>query len=343
MCSKVTVSVIIPVYNAEKTLERCIVSLQNQTYKDFEIILIDDGSKDSSRELCEKLALTDSRIRVFYSENKGSGNARNIGLDAANGSFIYFCDPDDWVESDLLQDCINQIYKDNSDIIIFGINNFVDRPAEGKASLTGKRVIDLNNITGDFKKDYVYLSKIAVISAVWNKFIRKDFILNNKCKFPFYSKGQDFSFMISLYNNLPAVSYLDKCLYNYVTYKNNTAVTKYNPEKYECCLKIYEELKGLFKTWNVHGEEYNNVLNKFLFAGIIDQFKNILHKDSKDSFSLRYKKIDKMMNDTFVSDFIKENENLKNINKVMYYVIKYKLTLTSMIIVRLKVLISSIR
>ena len=91
------ISIIVPVYNTEKYLDRCIQSILSQTYTDFELLLIDDGSTDSSGVICDKYAEQDSRVRVFHKENGGVSSARNIGLDNANGVWITFCDSDDWV------------------------------------------------------------------------------------------------------------------------------------------------------------------------------------------------------------------------------------------------------
>lgn len=96
------VSVIIPVYQAEKYLARCISSVKGQTYKNLEILLVDDGSKDESLSICKKLAQKDMRIRVFHHENMGVAATRNRGMDEAQGEFVYFLDSDDWIEKDTL-------------------------------------------------------------------------------------------------------------------------------------------------------------------------------------------------------------------------------------------------
>ncbi len=110
------VSVIVPVYNAEKYINKCVDSILNQTYKDFELILIDDGSNDNSLELIKKYAVKDSRISLFSHENKGVSYTRNLGLDLAKGDYIMFIDSDDWIESDMLEVLIQNIEKSNADI-----------------------------------------------------------------------------------------------------------------------------------------------------------------------------------------------------------------------------------
>lgn len=101
------ISVIVPVYNTEKYLDRCIQSILSQTYTDLELLLIDDGSTDSSGAICDKYAEQDSRVRVFHKENGGASSARNLGLDNANGDWIAFVDSDDWIDSEMYEQMIS--------------------------------------------------------------------------------------------------------------------------------------------------------------------------------------------------------------------------------------------
>ena len=103
------ISVIVPVYNVERYLPRCIDSILAQTFTDFELLLIDDGSKDTSGEICDEYASKDSRVRVFHKENGGVSSARNLGLDNARGEWIAFCDSDDWVDKSYLYNYVEQI------------------------------------------------------------------------------------------------------------------------------------------------------------------------------------------------------------------------------------------
>lgn len=112
------ISVIVPVYNVEKFLPRCLDSLLAQTFPDFELLLIDDGSKDGSGEICDKYALKDNRIRVFHKENGGVASARQLGVDEARGEYSIHADGDDWVEPDMLQCFYNKAKETNADIII---------------------------------------------------------------------------------------------------------------------------------------------------------------------------------------------------------------------------------
>lgn len=114
------VSIVIPVYNAEKYLDRCIESAVNQTYKETEIILVDDGSTDSSFDICTKWAEKDSRIKVIHKSNEGAGLARNAGLDVATGEYVLFIDSDDYILPETVYKCVEAAVRDNSEIVLYG-------------------------------------------------------------------------------------------------------------------------------------------------------------------------------------------------------------------------------
>ncbi len=113
-------SIVIPVYCAEAYLDRCIESILRQTSSDWELILVDDGSRDRSGEICDKYASQDCRIKVLHQDNAGHTAARNAGLTAAEGTYIYFVDSDDWIDSALVADCKDAVQKNGADVIMFG-------------------------------------------------------------------------------------------------------------------------------------------------------------------------------------------------------------------------------
>ena len=136
------VSVIIPVFNAETYLERCIKSVVNQTYKNLEIILINDGSIDRSKEICESWKKRDSRIFIINKKNTGVSDSRNQGIKEANGKFITFVDSDDYLEINMIEYLSKSIEEDKSDIAICGFNYFNDKKIISKTKKTKKNILD---------------------------------------------------------------------------------------------------------------------------------------------------------------------------------------------------------
>ena len=126
MENKGLISVIIPVYNVEKYLRECIDSVLSQTYKNYEIILVDDGSTDSSSEICDEYANEYECIRVIHKENKGLSHTRNTGFYVANGEYMYFLDSDDYIDNDALKICVTSIENENADFLFFDAQSFED-------------------------------------------------------------------------------------------------------------------------------------------------------------------------------------------------------------------------
>lgn len=159
-----TLSVIVPVYNAEKYIDRCVESLLNQTYKDIEIILVNDGSTDTSKEKCNEWASKDERIKVIHKENGGVSSARNAGLDAAAGNYIAFVDSDDSLDSDAYCKCIDEIVSSGTDLVVFGYETHLPEHST-------KTYMDCSMFTRYEYKDNIsrYISTGVGFDAVWNK------------------------------------------------------------------------------------------------------------------------------------------------------------------------------
>lgn len=183
------ISVIIPVYNAEKFLEKCITSVLNQTYSDFEILLINDGSKDNSLNLCKKLSEKNPKISFYNKENGGAASARNLGLDNAKGDYICFVDADDFLEPDYLSTLHKNLTENNADLSMIGINTVTDSKTESHFIFTNKTIttdpleVELlragcfnNNIAG-FKTDYLGMG------TPWDKLFKSEIIKSHNLKF----------------------------------------------------------------------------------------------------------------------------------------------------------------
>lgn len=162
------ISVIVPVYNVETFLPRCLDSLLAQTFPDFEILLIDDGSKDRSGDICDKYALKDQRIRVFHKENGGVASARQLGVDEARGEYSIHADADDWIESNMLSDMMNEI--SDADILVS------DYYYNTKHGQTYVRQVDCTTSEELLEK----IIKGEVFGSLWHKLIRRNLYQNIK-------------------------------------------------------------------------------------------------------------------------------------------------------------------
>ena len=165
------VSIILPIYNVEKYLEKCVNSVINQTYQNIEVILVDDGSKDSSGRICDKLVESDNRIKVIHKKNGGLASARNAGYEAATGEYIMYIDSDDCVKEETVKRCVDVIEKDKSDVVIFGYEKMSE---DGKVLETcswGNKIYSHNEMT-----EYLYRAICEMsFGYAWNKYIANRF------------------------------------------------------------------------------------------------------------------------------------------------------------------------
>ena len=179
------ISIIVPVYNAEKTLRRCVRSLMGQKYRNLEIILVNDGSKDGSLGLCRKFAGEDARIRVIDQPNGGVSSARNAGLDAATGKFVMFCDSDDWTEPDWCAAMRGNYEEGNLTICEIDRDDIPLERAEHPQILETAQ-----------RKDFLH--RPLLMCALYNKFFARNVIEDNHLRFPEQlSLGEDFAFVLS--------------------------------------------------------------------------------------------------------------------------------------------------
>jgi len=303
------VTIVVPIYNVEKYIKRCIDSLINQTFEDFEVILINDGSTDGSGAICDEYKKIDKRINVIHTLNQGSGEARNLGMEKATGDYIYFCDPDDWIELNLIEDNYKLASKNNADIIIFGVNNYMYNSKNNSYIYVGNRGVTSENLP--FRQEFPKLYKGGVASAVWNKLYKLSYLKQNNCKFPRYTQGQDWSFNLLVYRDVNNVIYNNKSYYNYVKYENNTAVTRYNKDKPYIRERLFKEFKSLLDYWAIDKKCYQELLYKCLLGEVLSELRNNFHLDAPDNFNEKYKKSKKLLNDKQVVEIIGGYKNEK--------------------------------
>lgn len=206
---KVKVSIIVPVYNAEKTLGRCINSILRQTYAEWEMIIIDDGSTDLSGQLCEQYALQDSRITVIHQDNKGVSAARNVGIDVAKGIYLIFVDSDDEIISTFLADYIEVAEREKSDVVIGGYTEIEN---------DGNKEIHFPTLSGISHQDIweVICRKPEQFGYLWNKLFMNDIVqkCNLRLRTDLYSQ-EDLEFCLRYFDQCKTFSWVSNTDYQY--------------------------------------------------------------------------------------------------------------------------------
>ena len=177
------ISVIVPCYNVEKYLKKCVESIVDQSYQNLEIILVDDGATDGTPALCDELAKTDKRIKVLHKANGGLSDARNAGFTIAKGKYISFFDSDDWVEPDIIKTAYDKITADNSDLVVWGYSaDFVD----DNECVLNSRKCAVSGVceTGSNNNDVLIQNDtLGICGYAWNKLYKVDIIRNNNLLF----------------------------------------------------------------------------------------------------------------------------------------------------------------
>lgn len=218
-------SIIVPVYNGEKYLERCIKTILDQSYTNIEIILIDDDSSDTSRKICEEFSLKDPRIKFFHNEkNMGIYGTRNKGISLASGEYITFVDDDDYIEKTMYQKMMQQFYKNERlDLVLC---NFINISEHGEIIGRSKEKGGEYN-KEKIKEKFIYrlIGNQEISCAVWRCIFKKDKIVENNMKFKSSRVKDDMCFFLEYILNCKELYCVDECLYNYITYAKSTINT----------------------------------------------------------------------------------------------------------------------
>ena len=270
------ISIVIPIYNAEKYLEQCLNSIKNQTYKNFEVILVNDGSIDNSESICKAFVESDTRFRYYLKANGGVSSARNLGLDSVKGDFITFIDSDDWIAENHLELLINSIKKTNSDIVVSCYKEFDNNIDTYYTIVYTKQEKNLLNFEKMNRDDFLIIfPKLMSINVCFNnavaKLFRKELV--NNLRFDTSIKyGEDLDFYFSLYLNVESISYVDELTYVYRIHGDSTT-SNFNQEYAEQELSIF---KKMFKKIQEIGLPTIHYFNKFqkLLKYRVDYIKN---------------------------------------------------------------------
>ncbi len=273
------ISVIIPVYNVEKYLDECIKSVIDQSYTDFECILIDDGSTDKSGKICDDWAKADSRIKVVHQENQGVSAARNKGIEISQGEYIVFIDSDDWVEANYLSDLMPD---ETSDLVVSG--DYVDRDGKclgANIPLADKRF----HFAPDAIDDIHHLLKSHLIFGPIVKRFKSEIIKNNNIKYnSLYNYGEDLLFVFEYLKYVDIISTITKPSYHYRQHSNETLSKKYRADFFEINYYQYAVIRDLLIQKKVYKDNILEYLYTRLWGIIYDSIFQYRAVDFKDLY-----------------------------------------------------------
>ena len=273
-------SIIVPVYNGEKTLRRAIDSLLSQTFKDLEIIIVNDGSKDHSGEIAEEYAAQDNRIVVINKPvNQGLSAGRNTGMAAAHGDYITFLDCDDWVEADMYQ-----VMFENggfADVIVTGAYHDVMNP-DGSVGVFTKDAVGRSCVV-DVRKEIIRwateLDAKRLFAYTWNKLYKRSFIESQGALFRQQTLIEDYQFNCEIWRNISRLTLVDGCYYHYVKFSNEALTQRYLPNYFEIMDKRYVLMRSLLEeNQQFTGESREIICNMHIKHIISGMAKNCSEK-----------------------------------------------------------------
>lgn len=299
-------SVIIPVYNVEKYIDRCLKSIISQNYDDLEIIVIDNGSTDSSGSICDTYASEYSNISVYHIENHGVGSARNFGLSKARGEFIYFVDSDDYLVGNLFAEFEDKLVPD-LDLLVFSYyNSFEQELTERnrtKKCLPYSGLYDKN----DFIKIFTDLFLSDMLYTVWNKFYRREFLIKTNISFEKYELGEDVRFNLNVYRNVNKVYLSQDSYYVYVIGRKGSAMSGYNPKRLQYQLQELKLLDSLLKDWHIDSSNLDNTVKARILMGNIYNISK-----QKLLVTKKVKLVKEICKSKDMADFIRNDSSILN-------------------------------
>ena len=282
MIKEPLISIIIPIYNVQDYLSECVDSIINQTYKNLEIILVDDGSTDDSGKIADKYAKKDKRVKVIHKTNGGQGSARNEGIKLATGDYIGFIDGDDFVDKDYYKNLIDTC--DNDDIVI---TNAKVKYHSNKDLVKTK----LNASKKDLSSNKAKEKLIYGLCVCWNKIYNRKFLVENNIKFyPKANRIEDNYFTIKTYVLAKSIKSIDNSVYYWRMRRNSSTKSILTNNDFIC----FDIAKGI--------DEYKKLNSKF---------SKIIDKKITKELSIFYDKLPLSLKKEFKRRFEKEFPNLK--------------------------------
>ncbi|MGM9658373.1 MAG: glycosyltransferase family 2 protein [Eubacteriales bacterium] len=311
-------SIIIPVYNSAEFLHKCLLSILNQKYKDYELILVDDGSTDNSYDICSEYAGKFDNIRLLRQKNNGPSVARNNGIQAASGDYITFVDSDDWVMPSYFP-CLEEAVLQSPDLVFFGRfylrgSNQVDTAfPEGKLT-SRSQIIDFltrNYYQGD-------------LHSCTNKVFSRRLFADGELRFPESTVvEEDLQFVLLALDRSETLVSLPESLYYYNRRGSGSVTTRYNPVKFECKLRALTAELWFAEKW--HSTEFEKIFDDNYLTYISASINNLMYRECCLSRKQKIEEIRRFYNAEQTNDCIKRTKGISLRSKAMYFLIRCKL------------------
>lgn len=305
MENKPEISIIVPMFNSERHIEGCLDSIAAQTLKNYEVILVNDGSTDRTAEICREYQARDSRIKYIEKENGGAGSARNAGMDAACGKYLAFPDVDDSFEPEMYRELFDLAESGGYDVVFSGVNYY--RQSDGgrvysrtqnikAAAFCTQRECRENIMT--------FFPTTTIFDVPWNKLYRRSVAVENNIRFPDLKRCQDAMFNLDFFNCVSSAASVDRAYYNYLENTEDDVHRKFPKNYIDVVISYYTHLIDRLEGWGVYSGKIRTHYDTTFVLAIYNaakRFDNPLWKLSKAE---RGEYINDILNRTEIGDFI---------------------------------------
>lgn len=288
------VSIIMPVYKVEKYVERAIKSIQAQTLKDFEFLIVDDGTPDRSGEICDEYAKQDERIHVIHKENGGAPSARNTAIDIAKGKYMYFMDSDDWAEPTMLEDMVNLAENDQAQLVVAGF--YIDTYYTDEDYITNDFVVDSASYKSqrEFRENAYKLFDHNLLYSPWNKLFLSSYLFENNLRFP-ETFWDDFPFVLSVIRDIEKVSVTSRQYYHFLRARAESETAAYRPNMYEKREEEHRWMLELYKHWKVKDDASREMVARRYIERFIGCVENLTNPKCDLSKAEKLKQVQEML------------------------------------------------
>ena len=292
--TQVKISVIMPVYKVEQYVARAIESILSQTLKEFEFLIVDDGTPDRSGEICDEYARKDSRIRVFHKENGGAPSARNMAMDIARGKYMYFMDSDDWAEPAMLEELYSLAEENRAQLVVSGF--YIDTYYNDSEYYTQDQKLPARVFGSqqDFREYAYEMFDQNLLYPPWNKLFLSEYLIANHLKFP-NTFMDDFPFVLSVIRDVERVVLTDRQYYHFIRARAESETAKYRADLYEKREEEHSWMLDLYAHWGVHDEKSEEMLQRRYIERVIGCVENVTNPSCTLSAKEKKEKIRAMI------------------------------------------------
>lgn len=315
------VSIIMPVYKVEEYVGKSIESIQKQSFQNWELWAVDDGTPDNSGKICDEYAAKDSRIHVIHKENGGAPSARNTAMKQATGKYFYFMDSDDWAEPTMLEDMVNHAEKHNLQLLVTGF--YIDTYYTDTEKYTQIQKVDSKVYASqqEFRKEAYKLFDKNLLYTPWNKLFLASYLKENNLYFP-TTFWDDFPFCLSVVRNVERVAVLETPYYHFIRKRAESETAKYNPRMYEKREEEHQWMLDLYNYWNISDSDSIEMISRRYVERLIGCVENLTNIQCSLTSKEKKTKIKQMITANHCRTALKHMKPQSNMMKLMLLPIK---------------------